>query len=209
MVKTYKRMLPVLFTVLCSLSAAAEPRGGSEPNGCGSGWNRAFVPDSIKGVCEMKASCDAHDTCYSKCEQSLEGECEYRRCRVGGDIYDTAACRTVKFGRLLGAAQVRRNDCDLVLQNDIVNSNAPRVCGVVAILYRRAVNFLADGAFVGATPVYTIADKTKYNKALEDFLSQGTDEQFNNFIKSEQSKKPDIDLLRPVTFDKTSGLINK
>lgn len=209
MLKACQCMFIVILTALWLPPVIAEPRGGSEPNGCGSGWNRSFVPDSIKGICEMKASCDAHDTCYSKCEQSLEGECEYRRCRVGGDIYKTPACRTNKFGRLLGAAQERRKVCDLALQNDIVTSNAPRVCGVVAILYRKAVNFLADGAFTGMTPAHQIADSTQYDKALERFLTQGTEEQFNDFINSEQSKTPEVDLLRPVKFDPTSGLINQ
>ena len=78
----------------------------SQPNGCGSGWSVYLVLDSIPlAHCTFRAACDGHDDCYGKCEGRVQDrrapQCEYLRCRQGGDLFKQPACQSdPKFAKL-------------------------------------------------------------------------------------------------------------
>ena len=64
-----------IFLIVPSAVAQTLPQP-TAPNGCGTGWNRYFVPDSIPLFqCQFKSCCDNHDVCYGKCESSVAGVC--------------------------------------------------------------------------------------------------------------------------------------
>ncbi|CAI1933227.1 Uncharacterised protein [Serratia quinivorans] len=202
----------LVFVFLCIFNAdlnAANPVGGSEPNGCGSGWNAPFVPDKIIALCDFSQACNEHDACYGKCEKKLDGVCEYRRCREGGDLYGKADCENVKFSKLIKAAIIRREQCDINLQNKIISTNDQKVCSVVAIVYRKAVRFAGDKAFVGMVPVSVSIEHEEYNEAIKAFLSSGTEKQFSLFIKEEQEGNLDVDFQDRLIFTPENGLKNR
>lgn len=209
MIMLIRLMIVVFLCIFNTDLKAASSVGGSEPNGCGSGWNAPFVPDKIFAVCDFTQACNEHDGCYGKCEKSLEGNCEYRRCREGGDLYGKSECDNVKFLKLMNAANIRREQCDIDLQNKIISTNHNKVCSVVAIAYRKAVRFAGDQAFVGIDPIPAPPEPKQYNKAIEDFLTFGTDKQFNDFIKAEQQGVSDVDFQRELIFTHENGLKNK
>jgi hypothetical protein len=183
------------------------------PNGCGAGWSRYFVPNSIPLLrCEFKVSCDAHDLCYGRCENTLSGDCEYRRCRLGGDLYGKPECVTDKRLFFLTAKAVeRRQVCDENFYRQLRTVNANRAaCSAFAVIYRDAVkNFGADhfsgiDGFVGPRQ-----PQEEYEGAIREFLQKGTESQFREIVEAADAGKPLVNLRRPITFSPGRGLVNK
>ncbi|WP_159967624.1 hypothetical protein [Pseudomonas sp. 9Ag] len=203
------RAFVIVFNIMIWSHASAEKIGGAEPNGCGTGWNAPFVPDSIIGLCDFSGACSEHDKCYAKCETSLERVCEYRRCRNGGDLYKSSECNNVKFKLLQNSAQMRRQECDVALQADIIATNKRRVCIVAGIIYRKAVRFAGDISFQGMIPVTQISDPDQYNEAISTFLTSGTEKQFEDFLRAELSGDPKVDFFEELKYDSQQGIVNQ
>ena len=112
----------ILLVFIHSLSFGDELAQHTSPNGCGAGWSLLFVPNSIPlAKCQFKEACDNHDLCYGKCENSFAEECEYRRCRKGGDLYGDIQCLTdERLVNLIGKAEERRRKCDDELCDEII-----------------------------------------------------------------------------------------
>lgn len=187
----------------------------AEPNGCGSGWSTFVVPDRIKLLgCEFKASCDLHDKCYSICDSSLEGICEYRRCRTGGDLFGQDVCSEDKrLVDLIKAAQTRRDSCDVKLGDDIRNGNPNKWgCKALGVLYRYAVKEWGDGNFAGygsrSQPLAWKQQQAAYNKALTDFLEHATQDDLKEFVESADSSTPVVNLCGRLRYSRDGGLEN-
>lgn len=187
----------------------------SEPNGCGSGWSTFVVPDRIRLLgCDFKASCDLHDKCYSLCDKSLEGICEYRRCRVGGDLFGNRICSDDdKFKNLISAAQARRNSCDVSLGDEIRNRNPGKPgCRALGVLYRYAVKEWGDPNFAGFgtvdQPLAWKQPQREYNKALSDFLAKATDEELKKFADAADTSTPVVNLCGRLRYSDADGLQN-
>jgi hypothetical protein len=99
------RLFCILLPVFCASIAQAQnaPANAkllaSKPNGCGSSWTIYLVPDSIPvAECTFRPACDQHDNCYGKCEGRAKDirapQCAYLRCRSGGDLFNSAQCKT-------------------------------------------------------------------------------------------------------------------
>lgn len=98
-----------------------------DTNGCGTGWNTWLVPDSIPVLqCKFTEACNQHDLCYSNCEgHSLDSnypECEYLRCKVGGDLYDKdETCINHHFRQLFIDERARKKivtiNCMMILKS--------------------------------------------------------------------------------------------
>lgn len=187
----------------------------AEPNGCGSGWNTFLVPDRILLLnCEIKASCNKHDLCYAICDQSMEDKCEYRRCRRGGDLYETDVCKEDdKFIKLEKSAQARRSSCDAQFGDDIRSNNSNSWgCKAVGVLYRFAVKEWGDGSFAGfgteAQPAAWKQPQSEYNKALIDFLSKASEDELKKFVKDSESTTPKVNLCGRLRYTREEGLSN-
>lgn len=184
-------------------------------NGCGSGWNVWVVPDSIPILnCQFRDACNKHDICYGKCEGSNAPECAYLRCKSGGDLYGSDQCRTdLALLRSWTDSQARKATCDHNLGDTIVSANPGRfVCGALGIVYRKAVKEWGGSAFSGLGDGQTIEawrqPKDEYDKAIRDFFRLATPEQFEDFIRSQNSSNPKVKFNHPLRFDPERGLVN-
>lgn len=132
----------------------AHGQSATRPNGCGSGWERFIVPDRIKLIgCDFRASCDQHDLCYGACGTYESGksppQCEYLRCKEGGDLYGKEECDSIKFRRLGITAEQRRVKCDADFMINIVANNPGNArCELFSAVYPFAVRVLGSKAFV-------------------------------------------------------------
>jgi hypothetical protein len=197
----------ILLVFTSSTHASDKDSSKSLPNGCGSGWNRYLVPDSIPVVqCKFKDACNTHDICYSTCEGRLDKECEYRRCRRGGPKCDTDE----RYLSLAVEAAQRRNKCDNNFYADIVKLNKDRLsCRAFAVIYRDAVKLWGDGNFIGIESVPTLTQSQQdYEKAIRDFFANGTDEQFKKIVDADNAKKKAVDMKRNIRFTQKGGLEN-
>jgi hypothetical protein len=183
----------------------------SAPNGCGAGWSIYLVPDSIPvAQCRFKAACDAHDNCYGKCEGRARDpkapECEYLRCRKGGDLDGASVCETsAKFSRLAGAAIDRRRKCDVSLGQQIREDNKEKwVCAAFAYVYEHAVKTFGDAYFQGLDAVAgnIKQPKEEYDAAIREFFRQGTPAEFGAFLDNPP------DLTKDIRYVKGKGLVN-
>lgn len=188
----------------------------NKTNGCGSGWNTWLVPDSIPVLeCKFNEACNKHDLCYGKCEKypqdHIQPECEYLRCKKGGDLYQSNKCDTdVHLTKLITDAKTRKSKCDDSLYNDINNNNPGKaVCRSVAIVYKLAVKNWGEGSFHGITATGETINqpKSEYDGAIKDFFKYGTKEQFEAFVQAYD--KGNVNLEKPLQFDKTLGLHEK
>lgn len=183
-------------------------------NGCGSGWSLYFVPDSIKlAECSFKAACDQHDICYGKCEKSFVGECEYRRCQAGGDLYKNNECKiNENLLILMVKANQRKRVCDADLCDKIrkINKGKP-ICEAFAIVYRDAVRYFGKDKFLGIDGAdFNLNQSEKEHlKAIHDFFKNGNEEQFKKLYEFFDSGMPIIDFKKPIIFDDNKGLVNK
>lgn len=114
--------------IISLLAAIAGAVFAQQTNGCGSGVERYVVPDRLKIIgCDFKQSCDQHDVCYGACSSTLQNnmppQCEYLRCQLGGDLYGSNICDSVKFRRLRIAAEERRAKCDAEFMVNLVKNN--------------------------------------------------------------------------------------
>ncbi len=187
----------------------------SDPNGCGSGWSTFVVPDRIRLLgCEFKASCDLHDKCYSICEKSITGICEYRRCRSGGDLFGNNICDEAdKYKNLMSAAQARRRSCDVNLSDDIRNRNPSKLgCRALSVLYRYAVKEWGDENFAGYgsidRPMALKQPQREYNKALTEFLEKASESDLKKFVDAADTGKPLVNLCGRLRYSEEDGLQN-
>lgn len=210
-------ILGVCFILLAHPTIAQDEnvKHPTPPNGCGSGWSLPFVPNSLPLIgCQFRKACDNHDVCYGRCELSTAGECEYRRCVKGGDLYNDDICFTDLRLINLGIKAFRRKSlCDDGLCNDIraLNKGKP-ICEAFAEVYRVAVEVLGRDAFQGIQGIDTLLElgqsKEEYGKALQQFFEHGTDAQFSEFVRKVDSGAQPVDLKRAIVFDQGGGLIN-
>jgi len=208
-----------LVVCIAAASFAMQPStwAQSPVNGCGSGWNSYLVPDRIKPLrCEFKAACDRHDICYGDCENASlldKPQCEYRRCKTGGDLYGQSECDGTRFAALRKAATQRKTICDKNFYTDLVNLNPDRPqCRVFTWLYPFAVKVLGESAFIGidgsVTAAFTEAQKQTYADAINAMLTQWTPQQLVQFEEGLKSGAIKVDLTRQLAFDPARGLFN-
>jgi hypothetical protein len=193
-------------------AAAATAVTATPPNGCGTGWSVYFVPDSIPlAGCDFSKACDEHDGCYGKCETSIEGECEYRKCRPGGSLSGSTRCLTdEKLLALASRANQRRLVCDNKLCDKIREVNKGKaICQAFAIIYREAVKTFGDTAFNGLSGEKVVnQSQDEYVGAVRAFLTVGTEKQFKDFVAAADAGKPKVDFSRPLAYDAPHGLKN-
>ena len=194
--------------------AAAQP-ANFKPNGCGSGWNVYLVPDSIPLLsCNFANSCNDHDACYSKCINSTEGDCEYRKCRKGGELYGNAICFSEnKFNILEGKAINRRQACDDNFYTSMRQANKGKwACEALAIVYQKAVKDFGLDAFIGMGGFLNITalqqPESEYNKAIADFFTNSSERDFQEFVKNYDAGKPSVNLCGKLKFSENEGLTN-
>jgi len=203
-----------LLSIITSTSILANQEASEKtsPNGCGTGWNRYFVPDSIPIVqCSFEVACDEHDICYGKCENSITGDCEYRRCREGGDLYKNTKCKTDENILHSGVkAGLRRLQCDTEFYQKLRTINKGKfVCEAFAIVYRDAVKNWGEGAWNGIARFEgPTQDQDEYEKAIRDLFSKGTEEQFKGIVDADITGSKSINLKRPIKYDSIKGLVN-
>jgi hypothetical protein len=207
------RLLLAGALVFCSGSAIAQLSTPTAPNGCGSGWSRFFTPNSLPLLkCEFKSSCDGHDVCYGRCETSFTGECEYRRCRPGGDLHNKSECQSdERLGNLQARATVRRQTCDQAFYRQLRTVNAGRtVCEAFAIVYRDAVKNFGAGFFSGIdTFEGPPQPQAEYEGAIREFFENGSEAQFRQLVQAADQDRPIVNLKRPISFSRNEGLTNK
>jgi hypothetical protein len=181
----------------------------SQPNGCGSGWTIYLVPDSIPVAnCVFRAACDEHDGCYGKCEGRVKDasapQCEYLRCRKGGDLHSSARCNTdARLKQLESDAQTRRRKCDVAIAAKIrqINSGKP-VCQAFSYAYEYAVKRFGDPFFKGIRPSANALDQEEYEHAIREFFLHGTDAEFETF----NANPPDFS--KALKYEPGQGLVN-
>jgi len=105
-------------------SSAAEQAAQCMANGCGpGGWLGTVVPNKIAS-CSFKAACDAHDLCYSRCENC-------------GDLFGRPEC--------IGTCEQkkdRKDRCDRDFYDMMVGANGGRKhCVLAAKAYYLAVSY--------------------------------------------------------------------
>ncbi len=187
----------------------------AQPNGCGTGWNKYLVPDRIPVLnCEFGDSCNKHDACYSVCLNRIDGECEYRRCRPGGDLEGSPLCLSdANLITLAEQARIRRNTCDLTFHSDLRNTNRGKVaCEALAIVYRDAVKLWGHSAFSGfglaTLPEAWKQPQDQYNKAIADFFANASADDFRRFVESADRGDPSVNLCGRLSYSTASGLTN-
>lgn len=204
-----KSTFAVFLFAFASVSIAQQK---SLPNGCGTGWNRYFVPDSIPVLqCNFKEACNAHDNCYARCEDRIDQECEYRRCRPGGDLDGKPVCFTdARYLTLANEAGQRRKVCDMRFYSDIRKLNIGKMsCRAFAVIYRDAVKLWGGSAFIGVEQAPELTQQQQdYEKAIRDFFVQGTEAQFKRIVEEDEAERKVVDMKRNVQFTKESGLVN-
>ena len=194
----------------CALSQATTP--ATVQNGCGTGWNQYLVPDSIPILrCTFRNACDEHDICYGKCEGKMLGECEYQRCRTGGDLFGQDICVTEpRFLALTARANKRKSQCDASFYERMVSLNHGKaVCKAFAVVYRDAVKNFGGGAFRGIDQFEgPIQDKEAYEAAIREFFRNGTEQQYNEIANRADSGNLPVNLRQPIQYDPNKGLVN-
>ena len=208
-------IIGALFLLLHGTTARADDAGSnakllkSQPNGCGSGWSVYLVPDSIPlAHCTFRAACDGHDDCYGKCEGRVQDrrapQCEYLRCREGGDLYKQPRCQSdPKFAKLDREAQKRRSACDKEIGAKIRKINAGKpVCQAFAYVYENAVKRFGDPFFKGIRISSLLQSKEEYDDAIREFFRRGMPDEFEAF----NAHPPSFD--RDLTYEPGKGLIN-
>jgi len=206
-------LVPIVAVFLIGAPAAAQTLSApSVPNGCGTGWNRYLVPDSIPLLkCQFKSACDKHDGCYGRCETSVDGVCEYRRCRRGGDLYGKDICMTDE--RLLNLnvmASIRRKQCDGSFHSDLRAANPGNiVCAAFAIVYREAVKAFGADVFIGADRFDgPPQSQDEYEGAIREFFRAGSVQQFEKLVEGADSGNPVVNFKKAIYYSRSSGLIN-
>lgn len=201
----------LVFIVALSVSG----NGHAQPNGCGSGWSTYLVPDKIALLqCTMKSSCDAHDNCYSVCEGRTDGICQYRKCRVGGELAGQDACLIQPaLLQSAGAAMTRRAQCDVKMAEGIIEANPNRwPCRAVAIIYREAVKLWGDGAFAGygsnETPAAWKQTQGEYEAAIAAFLAKANEADFKKFVQSYEQGKDKLNFCGRLQYVDGEGIKN-
>lgn len=187
----------------------------AQPNGCGTGWNVYLIPDRIPILqCKFGDSCNRHDACYSVCLTRTDGDCEYRRCRPGGDLNGSARCRTdVNLLLLGGKAQERRSSCDASFYTSMRAANQGKfACEALAIVYRDAVKFFGDPAFAGFgianPPPAWKQSQDEYNKALAEFFTRSSVDDFRRFVEAADAGRPTVNLCGRLQYIEGTGLMN-
>jgi hypothetical protein len=180
----------------------------SQPNGCGSGWSVYLVLDSIPlAHCTFRAACDGHDDCYGKCEGRVQDrrapQCEYLRCRQGGDLFKQPACQSdPKFAKLDREVK-RRSKCDAEIGAKIREINEGRpVCQAFAYVYENAVKRFGDPFFKGLRISELLQSKDDYDAAIRAFFLHGAPEEFEAF----NAHPPALD--QDLAYVPGQGLIN-
>lgn len=214
-------LLAVALSTTCVVDAQTSSTGSSTHlavNGCGTGWNTWLVPDSIPVLqCTFEQACNGHDVCYGKCEGKVRDtsapECEYLRCREGGDLVGTSRCNgsDLTMAALLGSAQQRRLGCDNRLSLSIRTQNQGKpVCQAFGLVYRFAVRQWADGAFRGIDESGKYLEQTRadYDGAIREFFKSGSEDEFRRFVASIDETKPLVNLSEPIKYEKGRGLVN-
>lgn len=122
-------------------------------NGCGpSGWLGSAVPDWI-GKCQLKAACDNHDICYSRCTKDC------------GDLFGKTECDGD-----CGARRVRKRGCDAALEKEIVAFNPGSDCATYARAYRLAVSHFGCAFFRGFGPENEMTRKERFERNFTEAL---------------------------------------
>lgn len=204
----------LLLSLQCAAARADDARKNAEllksqPNGCGSGWSIYLVPDSIPlAHCAFRAACDGHDDCYGKCEGRVQDrrapQCEYLRCRDGGDLFKQTICQSdPKFAKLDREAQKRRSKCDAEIGAKIreINEGKP-ICQAFAYVYENAVKRFGDPYFKGLKISKLLQSKEEYDAAIREFFLHGTPEEFEAF----NAHPPAFD--RDLAYVQGQGLVN-
>ncbi len=158
--------------------------------------------------CEFKTACDVHDLCYGKCDRSLVGECEYRKCQKDGEHYEKQICYEPPLLTNILEAKNRRSICDKKFFADIDSRNNKPICTVFAGIYWLGVRGLGGDYFAGgqvsaALPFMQKRNLNVMNKFLES-ASEKELEQFLDQIKTETT----ADIAKPIYYNKDRGLIN-
>ncbi|NCT84021.1 MAG: hypothetical protein GXC94_12795 [Comamonadaceae bacterium] len=208
-----KKMLLVVALIVAPLAAA------QETNGCGSGWNRYLVPDSLRIVgCNFRPACDAHDICYGRCTVFKPGssppQCEYLRCESGGDLAGKPICHSTSFRDNRLAAEERRVKCDAAFMVDIVRSNPGNArCELFSGLYPFAVRVLGAKNFMGMDGSEQVAmskaDRQRYARAIQQLLDTWPEDRLAALALQIREGKAGVDLNRPIEFDPKRGLRNR
>jgi hypothetical protein len=205
-----------LFTLTLAVAQSPPDRSSSEPNGCGTGWNRYVIPDKIKFIgCDFKKSCDEHDVCYGACtaydpKTSLP-QCEYLRCQPGGDIYGKKDCDGIKFRRLGIVANERRVECDGKFMVNIVKNNPGNSrCTLFSAIYPSAVRILGSSAFVGidTRQGWTEDQKNAYATAINRMFSEWNDVRVAKYAAELKAGRLTVDFNKQIKFDEELGIVN-
>lgn len=210
--------MKITYVFFCVLCLAFSLDASSQTNGCGSGWNTYLVPDRLPlSSCEFKSACDVHDICYGKCEglkpSDRPPQCEYLRCRKGGDLVGSDTCINVKYVRLEKAANERKGQCDAKFYNNLVSTNPNRpVCRVFAAIYGKAVELLAGGAFIGIGATLSgglsEAQVDRSLAAINELLTSLSPDQLAAYEKALSEGKVAIDWSKELAFSKQRLLYN-
>ena len=156
----------------------------------------------------FRAACDEHDGCYGKCEGRVKDtsapQCEYLRCRKGGDLYKSAQCNTdARLKQLESDAQMRRQKCDIAIAAKIreINSGKP-VCQAFSYAYEYAVKRFGDPFFKGIRPSANALNQEEYERAIREFFLHGSDAEFEAF----NANPPDFS--KALKYEPGEGLVN-
>ena len=213
--KCFICLVALMFSALVAAQSSTVTTA-SEPNGCGTGWNRSVIPDKIKFIgCDFKKSCDEHDVCYGACTAlgattSLP-QCEYLRCQPGGDLYGKKECDGIKFRRLGIAANERRAECDGKFMVSIVRNNPGNSrCTLFSAIYPFAVRILGSRAFVGVDTAqgWTEDQKNAYATAINRMFAEWNDERISRYAAALKDGKIKVDFNTPIGFDDKLGIVN-
>jgi hypothetical protein len=184
------------------------------PNGCGTGWNKYLVPNSVPILqCQFLDACNSHDVCYGRCTTSSTGECAYLRCQKGGDLFNSPQClSSAELVYSIASARKRRQQCDNALYGDIVKlNNGKTVCTLFATVYRDAVKNFGANAFAGIEDVKSGVRQSEsdYNLQIRELFLIGTEDEFNKTYLRLESNGGGLKLNRPLKYVKGEGLLNK
>jgi len=184
----------------------------SVPNGCGGKWSRYFVPDSVPiAQCDFRAACYDHDICYAKCENSLTGDCEYRRCLPGGDLHSKRVCfEDERLISLAVRAEERRKVCDNNFYNNLRRDNRGKwACSAFAVVYRDAVKTFGGTNFVGLDPFEgPPQSQVEYEGAIREFFAKASERDYQRLVEADAAGKPLVNFKRRLRYSEGRGLHN-
>lgn len=194
--------------------ASAQSVLKTEANGCGSGWNRYLVPDSIPiAQCDFRDSCDTHDVCYGRCEETTDGECQYRRCQEGGDLYKSPLCLTDRtIFESTRKAMERRRSCDNDFYNNLRRANPGKAaCEAFAIVYKVAVKNFGANAFAGMGELGLVLrqDQEDYERQIREFFRHGSERDFQLLVEQFDAGTLKLNMRSPIRFRLGEGLSNE